>query len=160
MGNWEMIWDHKGSKPNLRQNYPPVKLVQSHRGPIRKQEGGEGTEECLSPAQKHSAAGRHGIAPQGLHVASGVGTVEIFGEGGESRAECWARQTSSKVECGDPEETVRGILGLSLEGTGGDAAVTLVMRALAFCRDFLLRPGVATRILDFLGVQLHWLYVI
>lgn len=113
-----------------------------------------------APAKKHlSGAARHGSSPQASHPHAGAAAsaAEISSSVGETRAGWGCAQGPVALEGGDPEEAVRTTLGVATEGMGADAAVALVLRTLAFCRDYLLRPDVTACLVNFLGLQLQWL---
>lgn len=111
------------------------------------------------PKKPPSATGRHGGAPQGPHSPGTAGSTstETGSNGPEARPGSNGLLGPPSLETGDPEEAVRSMLGISLDGMAADATIALVLRTLAFCKDYLLSPEVTACLINFLGFQLQWL---
>ncbi|KAL8427033.1 hypothetical protein Efla_005189 [Eimeria flavescens] len=106
--------------------------------------------------KKHPSSSGRAPAPQGAATqqAAAIGTP---GEAPASGSEGARLGPPSSAEGSDPEEAIRSALGIPPCVVGCEAAVALVLRALLFCRDYLIRPEVTSCLINFLGVQLQWL---
>ncbi|KAL8443863.1 hypothetical protein Emed_006523 [Eimeria media] len=117
-----------------------------------------------SPPKKNpSSSGRPavsaaspGVSTPQAGAASSVS--EALASGSESRLGApTSHGATPSADRGDPAEAIRVALGVPPCGMGGEAAVGLVLRALLFCKDYLLQPEVTSCVISFLGVQLQWL---
>lgn len=133
-----------------------------HVGPEKKKKKTEKESKPIQqgPPKKHpSATGRHGGSPQGPHASGAAGSSrdETGSNGSEARPGSNGLLGPPPLETPDPEDAVRSMLGINLDGMAGDATIALVLRTLAFCKDYLLRPEVTACLINFLGFQLQWL---
>ncbi|KAL8271271.1 hypothetical protein Esti_004786 [Eimeria stiedai] len=115
------------------------------------------------PKKHSSSSGRPGVSaaspavstPQAVAAGS---TGEALTSGCESRPGAPSLHGSTpSAERGDPGEAIRVALGVATGGMGREAALGLVVRALLFCKDYLLQPDITCCVINFLGVQLQWL---